>query len=84
MATLDQMIIDDRDLANRYFGDSNGDDSHVDHYPLAKPNQHTTHPGLARQNEPRNYDHHADELFGRRVHLESPSLSNKEDEELYR
>ena len=84
MATLDHMIIDDRDLANRYFGDSNGDDSHDDHYLLAKPNLHTTHSGLARQKDPRNNDHHADELFARSVHLDSPSLSNKEDEDLYR
>ena len=83
MSTFDQMIIDNRDLANRYFGDDNLDD---DPYLFTKlPTNHGR--SLNTQTNPTttsNLLSTNNELFGRRVFLESPSLGNKDDEDLYR
>ena len=84
MSTFDQMIIDNRDLANRYFGDDNLDD---DPYLFTKL---PTNPGRTLNNQTNptatttNLLSTNNELFGRRVFLESPSLGNRDEEELYR
>ena len=82
MATFDQMIIDDRDLANRYFGDSNLDNLDDDQYLFSKPTTANQDPFTLHSDDPN--DTANTNLFGRRVFLESPSLGNKEDEDLYR
>ncbi|CAM2698713.1 unnamed protein product [Rotaria socialis] len=86
MATLDRMIIDDRDLANRYFGDNNLDDFDNDQYLFSKPSTNKTEPfNLKPVGEQQSSNQENDNvgLFGRRVYLESPSLDNKEDD-IYR
>ncbi|CAF5174383.1 unnamed protein product, partial [Rotaria magnacalcarata] len=86
MATLDRMIIDDRDLANRYFSDNNLDDFDNDQYLFSKPSTNKTEPfslkPVGKQQSSNQENDHAG-LFGRRVYLESPSLDNKEDD-IYR
>jgi hypothetical protein len=85
MATFDQMIIDDRDLANRYFGENNFDDFDDDQYLLTNNQQPFHSNPLTKQNSlNRNDDDDNLGLFGRRVYLESPALGNKEEEDLYR
>jgi len=73
MATFDRMIIDDRDLANQYFGDNDLDD---DQYLFSKQQQ--------LQPSSNDIDNNNAGLFGRRVFLESPSLGNKDEEDIYR
>jgi hypothetical protein len=80
MATFDQMIIDDRDLANRYFGENNFDELDDDHFLLTN-NQQAFH---TKQDPTNTNDDDNLGLFGRRVYLESPALGNKEEEDLYR
>ena len=83
MSTFDQMIVDNRDLANRYFGDDNLDDD--DPYLFTKlPTNHGR--SFNPQSNPSNSKLLSanNESFGRRVFLESPSLGNKDDEDLYR
>lgn len=84
------MIIDDRDLANRYFGENNYDDLDDDQYLFSKPltnnrqefnSKSTTQQSLMNKNT---NDNDSMGLFGRRVFLESPGLGNKEDEDIYR
>jgi hypothetical protein len=84
MATFDQMIIDDRDLANRYFGDNNLDD---DQYLFSKQStnnrqQFYSNPIITQDTS--NKDDDPSGLFGRRVYLESPSLDNKDEDNMYR
>jgi hypothetical protein len=89
MATFDQMIIDDRDLANRYFGENNLDDLDDDQYLFSKQSTNNqqqqfnskpiTKQDLSNKNDDDNIG-----LFGRRVYLESPSLGNRDEEEIYR
>ena len=84
MATFDQMIIDDRDLANRYFGENNFDDLDDEQYLLTNHQPPFQSDPLAKQDSSnRNEDDHLG-LFGRRVFLESPALGNKDEEDLYR
>jgi hypothetical protein len=85
MATFDQMIIDDRDLANQYFGENNFDDLDDDQYLLTN-NQPTFHSNPLTKQDPSNRNNDDDNtgLFGRRVFLESPALGNKDEEDLYR
>lgn len=74
MATFDQMIIDDRELANRYFGDDALNDDQYLFSNLSTNNR-----------RPLNNNGSDDTgLFGRRVYLESPSLGNRDEEEIYR
>jgi hypothetical protein len=84
MATFDQMIIDNRDLANRYFGEN-----HVDNDPYPFSNLSANNGQLLNSKSTIKSDFLANTLddnglFGRRVYLESPSLGNKQDEDLYR
>jgi hypothetical protein len=79
MATFDQMIIDDRDLANQYFGENDLDD---DQYLFSKQSTNNRQP-LHEQHLSDKDDNNAG-LFGRRVFLESPSLGNKDEEDMYR
>ena len=86
MATFDQMIIDDRDLANRYFGENNFDDLDDDQYLLNNNSQpFSTNPLIKPESNNDTDDENRDlALFGRRVFLESPALGDKEEEQLYR
>lgn len=88
MATFDQMIIDDRDLANRYFGENNLDDLDDDQYLFSKPltnnRQEFNSKPMIKQNLLNKNDDDDMGLFGRRVFLESPALDNKEEEDMYR
>lgn len=87
MATLDRMIIDDRDLANRYFGDHNLDDFDNDAYLFSKSptnNRQQFNLKPSTENDISNQINDNLGLFGRRVYLESPSLDNKEEEDMYR
>lgn len=81
MATFDQMIIDDRDLANRYFGENDLDD---DPYLLTSNQQPFQSNLLRTQDSSNRNDDDNLELFGRRVFLESPALGDKDEEDLYR
>jgi len=86
MATFDQMIIDDRDLANRYFGE-NLDDLDDDQYLFSKPSINNRQPFNSKPRTTQDLPSKSDDdaaLFGRRVYVESPSLGNKEEEDLYR
>ena len=78
------MIIDDRDLANRYFDESNLDD---DQYLFSKQpannRQQFNSKHLSEQTSLDRDDNNTG-LFGRRVFLESPSLGNKDEEDMYR
>ncbi|CAF3439196.1 unnamed protein product [Rotaria sp. Silwood1] len=86
MATLDRMIIDDRDLANRYFGENNLDDFDNDQYLFSKSSTNNRQQfdlkPLTEQDSSNKMNDNAG-LFGRRVYLESPSLDNKDDD-IYR
>lgn len=86
MAALDRMIIDDRDLANRYFGDTNLDDFNNDQYLFSKPSTNHAQPfslnPLSDQQSSNQMNPNGG-LLGRRVFLESPSLDNKDDD-IYR
>jgi len=90
MATFDQMIIDNRDLANRYFGENNLDDLNNDQYLFSKQltnnRQEFNSEPITKQDSSNKNDDDNDNigLFGRRVYLESPSLDNKQEEEMYR
>jgi hypothetical protein len=90
MATFDQMIIDNRDLANRYFGENNLDDLNNDQYLFSKQltnnRQEFNSEPITKQDSSNKNDDDDDNigLFGRRVYLESPSLDNKQEEEMYR
>jgi len=90
MATFDQMIIDDRDLANRYFGENNLDDLDNDQYLFSKQptnnrQQFNSNPITKQDLQNKNNDDDDNTgLFGRRVYLESPSLGNKDEEDIYR
>jgi hypothetical protein len=87
MSTFDQMIIDDRDLANQYFGENNLDDFDDDQYLFSKQptnnRQQFNSKPLAEHSSPNTNDNDTG-LFGRRVFLESPSLGNKDEEDIYR
>ena len=85
MATFDQMIIDDRDLANRYFSDNHFDEFDDEQYLL----NNTSQPFQVNPiSKPDSANQKTDEnnlgLFGRRVFLESPALGDRDEEELYR
>lgn len=86
MATFDQMIIDDRDLANRYFGENRFDDLDDGQYLLDNNSQpFTANPLIKPESIHDTDDENRDlGLFGRRVYLESPALGDKAEEELYR
>ncbi len=82
MATFDQMIIDNRDLANRYFGENNLDDLDDDQYLFSKQTNNNRQPFNLKQDDDDDDDNTG--LFGRRVFLESPALGNKEEQDMYR
>lgn len=83
MSTFDQVIIDDRDLVNRYFGDTNFDD---DQFGLPNIRSNTLRPLDTRINPSSDFltDNDTSGLLGRRVFLESPSFGNKDEEDIYR
>ena len=81
MATFDQMIIDDRDLANRYFSDNHFDEFDDEQYLL----NNTSQPFQVNPiSKPDSANQKTDEnnlgLFGRRVFLESPALGDRLDQ----
>ncbi|CAF0731987.1 unnamed protein product [Rotaria sordida] len=87
MATFDRMIIDDRDLANRYFGENNLDDFDNDQYLFSKSstnNRQPFHLNPLTEQDSLNKTNDNIGLFGRRVYLESPALDNKDEDDLYR
>lgn len=84
MATFDQMIIDDRDLANRYFGDNHFDELDDDQYLLNNNSQPFQIDPIIKTEPLNDNDENNLGLFGRRVFLESPALGDKQDEDLYR
>ncbi|CAF0871337.1 unnamed protein product [Adineta steineri] len=85
MAALDKMMIDDRDLAARYFGENSLDDLTADQFLFSKPpNQQDFNSKSKMKQDPSNKDDDLSGLFGRRVYLESPSFDNKEEEDMYR
>jgi hypothetical protein len=84
MATLDKMIVDDRDLANRYFGENNLNDFDNDQFLFPKSNQSGFNLKPMTKQDLNNKDDDLSGLFGRRVYLESPSFDNKEEEDMYR
>ena len=87
MATLDKMIVDDRDLANRYFGENNLSDLDSDQFLFSKQSKNNrsefNSKPVTKQELP-NKDDDLSGLFGRRVYLESPTFDNKEEEDMYR
>lgn len=83
MATFDKMIVDDRDLANRYFGENNLSDLDNDQFLFSKQSK-TNQLEFNSKQELNNKDDDLTGLFGRRVYLESPSLDNKDEEDMYR
>ncbi|CAF4371318.1 unnamed protein product [Rotaria sp. Silwood2] len=87
MATFDRMIIDDRDLANRYFGENDLDDFDNNQYLFSKPstnNRQQFHLQPLTEQGSSNKNNDDTGLFGRRVYLESPSLDNKDEDDMYR
>ena len=87
MAALDKMIIDDRDLANRYFGENTLDDLNTDQFLFSKQTKTTQGESSLKSRTKQDTSTKEDDLtglFGRRVFLESPSFDNKEEEDMYR
>ncbi|CAF1247358.1 unnamed protein product [Adineta ricciae] len=87
MAALDKMIIDDRDLANRYFGENTLDDLNTDQFLFSKQTKTTQEESSLKSRTKQDTSTKEDDLtglFGRRVYLESPSFDNKEEEDMYR
>ncbi|UJR37923.1 hypothetical protein I4U23_030609 [Adineta vaga] len=87
MAALDKMIIDDRDLANRYFGENTLDELNADQFLFSKASKNSQ-TGLSSKTKTKSNTSTKEDdltgLFGRRVYLESPSFDNKEEEDMYR
>ena len=87
MATFDRMIIDDHDLANRYFNENNLDDLESDQYFFSKPftnNRQQFNSHIQNERDASNKINDNFASFGRRIYLESPSHGSKEEDDVYR